>query len=51
MALAVFNNRLYLFGGEAMAPRLDAGRGINEMWSSADGVTWRELYRNEMEIP
>lgn len=51
MALAAFNNRLYLFGGEARAPRLDAGRGINEMWMSEDGVVWRELYRNEMEVP
>lgn len=50
MALAVFNNRLYLFGGESTQPA-DAGRGINEMWSSADGVTWRRLYRNDIEMP
>lgn len=50
MALAVFNNRLYMFGGESTRPE-DEGRGINEMWSSADGVTWRRLYRNDIEVP
>jgi uncharacterized protein YjdB/N-acetylneuraminic acid mutarotase len=50
MALAVFDNKLYMFGGESTRPD-DAGRGINEMWSSADGVTWRRLYRNDVEVP
>jgi uncharacterized protein YjdB len=50
MALAVLNNKFYMFGGESTRPD-DAGRGINEMWSSADGVTWRRLYRNDVEVP
>ena len=50
LALAVFDNRLYLFGGESTDPA-DAGRGINEMWMSANGTRWFRLYRNEMEIP
>lgn len=36
---AVFNGRIYVFGGGNYTPEYHA---VNDVWSSEDGVTWRE---------
>ena len=50
IALAEKDNLLYLFGGESIETE-DSGRGINEMWMSANGERWFKLYKNEIEVP
>ncbi|PTY38435.1 hypothetical protein BGP77_12040 [Saccharospirillum sp. MSK14-1] len=36
-AMAVFNNQLWVIGGQD-----DGGQTLNDVWSSSDGVSWRQ---------
>jgi hypothetical protein len=46
-AVAVFRNRLWILGGALTSGRRDQTptRFLNDVWSSDDGVTWREETR------
>jgi hypothetical protein len=43
MACTVFDEKIWLLGGNAGQPHLDVVVSYNDVWSSEDGITWKEV--------
>jgi N-acetylneuraminic acid mutarotase len=52
-SLTVYNNQLWLIGGRAHYPinQPDIGSATNDVWKSADGITWTQVTANAAFSP